>query len=143
MIMPKLEVLSISYISQLETIGEGSLSGLISKCILVRLRTQRQFLYFILGLKELYANNNPHLGFVHPSALSSMSTDNSSREIWPSMRILYLHNNNITTLDSHLIGRWDEMEVVDIRQNPFSCDCENQWIIDTLLPRIEAVSFKK
>lgn len=29
------------------------------------------------------------------------------------------------------------MEVVDIRHNAWSCDCENQWIVDTLLPKMK------
>lgn len=51
---------------------------------------------------------------------------------------LYLHNNNLSYLDSHLLSRWDQLEVIDIRANPWMCDCDNQWLIGTLIPDIVA-----
>lgn len=39
-------------------------------------------------------------------------------------------------IDQGLIGRWDEVEQIDIRFNPFRCDCETQWLVDTLIPQL-------
>lgn len=36
-----------------------------------------------------------------------------------------------------LIGRWDEVEIADIRHNAWKCDCDTQWMIETLLPLIK------
>lgn len=47
---------------------------------------------------------------------------------------LYLHNNNLTTLDANLFPRYENLDIVDIRHNPWVCDCENQWLISNLLP---------
>lgn len=48
---------------------------------------------------------------------------------------LYLQNNNLSILESTLVGRWDNMEEVDLSNNPWLCDCKTQWIIDVLLEK--------
>lgn len=88
-------------------------------------------------MKELHCSNNHHLSDIHSQALSRRDEEDQEREVWPPIKALYLHNTNISNLDSHLIGRWDEMEVVDIRNNPWSCNCDNQWLVDTLLPKMK------
>lgn len=49
---------------------------------------------------------------------------------------LFLHNNNLSSISFQLLGRWDEVELVDLRFNPWRCDCDNQWMVDTLIPII-------
>lgn len=51
---------------------------------------------------------------------------------------LLLNNNNISVIDQGLMARWDEIEKIDIRINPIRCDCETQWLIDTLVPQINS-----
>lgn len=41
-------------------------------------------------------------------------------------------------MDQELLGRWDEIEEIDIRLNHFKCDCDTQWFIDVLIPRINS-----
>lgn len=50
---------------------------------------------------------------------------------------LYLNNNNISILDSHLVARWDNVKALDIRANPWRCDCVNQWMVDKIIPLIK------
>lgn len=48
----------------------------------------------------------------------------------------------MSSIDQELIGRWDEVEEMDIRYNPWRCDCDNQWMADTLIPLIKDKSKK-
>lgn len=65
--LTKLETLSISYMAPLKTIGKGALSALPA-------------------LQTLICNNNPHLSYIHPNALSSKSEESSNEDaadVWP------------------------------------------------------------
>nr|CAD7407336.1 unnamed protein product [Timema poppensis] len=46
---------------------------------------------------------------------------------------IWLNNNELEYLDSHLVARWDKLEILDIQVNPWMCDCENQWMVSTLV----------
>ncbi|XP_053687687.1 leucine-rich repeat neuronal protein 3-like [Sabethes cyaneus] len=113
-----LEYLSLSYITPLKVIGRGAFSKLEN-------------------LKEIHICNNPEFSFFHAEAFVRSDPDDPARKTWPRVKKLYLHNNNLTTLDSQTLARWDDMDVVDIRVNPWDCDCHNQWLVETLLPLIE------
>lgn len=102
----------------LKEIGKGALSGLT-------------------GLTKLVIANNHHLSFIHPNALSGPGASDVAAEEWPPIKELTLYNNNISVLDSHLLSRWDNLDLIDIRMNPWQCDCENQWIVDTIIPLIK------
>ena len=93
--------------------------------------------FYLTDLNTLYCTNNPKLTSLHAGAMSRPGSEESSREEWPPMKNLYLHNTKLTYLDSHLIGRWDDMEIIDIRSDMWSCDCDNQWMIDVILKTIE------
>ncbi|KAG4071851.1 hypothetical protein HA402_006012 [Bradysia odoriphaga] len=114
--MDKLEFLSISY-TTLKSIGSGAFSQLSE-------------------LKTLMLTNNPHLSSIHESALSRKGKENPRQIEYPPLTNLYLHNNNLSTLDANLFPRYDNLDVVDLRHNPWVCDCENQWMISNLLPII-------
>lgn len=118
-----LEYLSMSYITPLKVIGRGAFSKLE-------------------GLKEIHLCNNPELTHLHGEAFSRASADDPVRMEWPRVKQLYLHNNNLSMLDSQLLARWDDMEVIDVRVNPWLCDCDNQWMVETLLPIIEKTTPK-
>ncbi|XP_058062050.1 leucine-rich repeat neuronal protein 3 [Anopheles bellator] len=117
-VMKNLTYLGLSYMPALKVIGRGAFRGLQS-------------------LQELYLANNPHLGYLHAEAFSRNDTDNPERLIWPPVRRLYLHNNDLKYLDAQLLVQWDSMEVIDIRVNPWACDCSNRWVVSTLLPIVE------
>lgn len=114
--MDKLEFLSISY-TTLKSIGNGAF-GQLSQ------------------LKTLMLTNNPHLSRIHEGALSRPGRDNPSQIEYPPLSNLYLHNNNLSTIDANLFPRYDNLDVIDLRHNPWVCDCENQWMISNLLPII-------
>lgn len=33
-----------------------------------------------------------------------------------------------------MILKWDGLIEMDLRENPWTCECENQWLIDELMP---------
>lgn len=45
-----------------------------------------------------------------------------------------MQNNKLTSLDRHLILKWDGLIEMDLRENPWTCECENQWLVDELMP---------
>lgn len=45
---------------------------------------------------------------------------------------MYLERNNLSIIENTLIGRWDNLKIIDIRHNPFLCDCTTQWMVNTL-----------
>ncbi|XP_035903395.1 leucine-rich repeat neuronal protein 3-like isoform X1 [Anopheles stephensi] len=116
--LKQLTFLSLSYMTQLRVIGRGAFSGLEA-------------------LEEIHITNNPHLSFIHGHAFMRNDTDNPERFDWSPIKRLYLHNNNISYLDAQLLVQWDSMEVIDIRVNPWACDCSNRWVLLSLLPIIE------
>ncbi|XP_055527838.1 leucine-rich repeat neuronal protein 3-like [Wyeomyia smithii] len=116
--LKSLEYLSLSYITPLKMIGRGAFSNLE-------------------GLKEVHICNNPEFSFFHADAFVRSDPDEPTRKIWPLVKKLYLHNNNLSTLDAQTLARWDNMDVIDMRVNPWNCDCQNQWLVETLLPQIE------
>uniref|UniRef100_A0A182MAA0 LRRCT domain-containing protein n=1 Tax=Anopheles culicifacies TaxID=139723 RepID=A0A182MAA0_9DIPT len=116
--LKKLTFLSLSYMTQLRVIGRGAFSGLES-------------------LQEIHITNNPHLSLLHERAFVRNDTDNPERLDWPPVKRFYLHNNNISYLDAQLLVQWDTMELIDIRVNPWACDCSNRWVLLSLLPIIE------
>lgn len=44
----------------------------------------------------------------------------------------------MTTISEQLFERWDEIEEIDIRFNRWQCTCENQWMVDKLIPLIKS-----
>lgn len=116
--LKSLEYLSLSYITPLKVIGRGAFSKLEA-------------------LQEVHICNNPEFTYFHAEAFVREDPDDPVRKIWPQVKKLYLHNNNLSTLDPQMLARWDVMEIVDIRVNPWDCDCHNQWLVETLLPLIE------
>ena len=113
----KLEKLNMTYMGSLHVIGKGSLAGLES-------------------LKELRLSHNHHLSYIHPAAFSFPEVDNLEVTQWPVVKKLFLENNNLSTITSDMLTHWTEMEEIHIHDNPWLCDCEIDWVIDILMPRI-------
>ncbi|XP_039276507.1 leucine-rich repeat-containing protein 4B isoform X2 [Nilaparvata lugens] len=118
--LSKLEVLHLNWLPKLKQIGPYSLSNLT-------------------GLKELYCHNNINLKEISANALTSIPTDSSEGPVWPVLKKLDLHHNGLRYLDSNLLGRWDLLEDVNIKGNPWVCECDNQWIVEDLIPKIRAL----
>ncbi|XP_018320781.1 leucine-rich repeat neuronal protein 3-like [Agrilus planipennis] len=107
-----LKVLHICNMPQLQKIEEKALSNLVN-------------------LEELHICNNPALDYIDPNVLSRKDVEN---EIWPQIRKFYLCNNKLTHIDSHILAHWDTLTDLDIRGNSWTCECENQWLVETLMP---------
>jgi len=116
--LPYLEVLSVSWMPNLSRIGPGALSSLVS-------------------LRELYCSHNPLLSNISGSALSQPAVGGQT---WPPIRKIALNNNKLGYLDYELVGHWDQVEVANLQNNPWVCECHNQWLVSSLLPLLERLN---
>lgn len=114
---PKLEYLSLSYCNDLVKIGPGAFSELPN-------------------LKKLQMSDNPKLSHIDTKAFAKQ-TLNPLIFDYPPLDELNLHNNNLTYLDHDLLERWDKIKTIDLRRNPWNCECENSWLINTLMVQIK------
>lgn len=110
--VPTLEFLHMCKMPELEVIGDHALCALT-------------------GLKELHMAYNPKLHSISESALTHVETG-SEVPVISNLKKLYLSNNALTRLE--LAMHWSALEDLDINGNPWTCEYENQWIVDTLLP---------
>ncbi|KAG7214149.1 hypothetical protein KM043_001500 [Ampulex compressa] len=110
--LPNLKELSLCCMPHLIEIGEGAFSRLTS-------------------LESLRIQNCPKLESIDERALVHR-TAQAAR--WPPLKKLDLSDNALRHLPSQLVGRWDWLEELDLTNNKWSCDCENQYLIGTLLP---------
>lgn len=116
--LKSLEYLGLSYMTPLRVIGRGAFGGL-------------------QALQEVHICNNPELSYLHADAFTREDPDDPTRKNWPRVKRFYIHNNNLSALDGNTLTHWSEMEVIDIRLNPWNCDCDNQWMVETLVPIVE------
>ncbi|KAJ0182873.1 hypothetical protein K1T71_000849 [Dendrolimus kikuchii] len=86
--------------------------------------------------RSLHMSFNPSLSEIDPKALAR-ADDIGETYDWPLVKKIYLQSNNLTEIDSRLLSRWDLLEEVDVSDNPFSCDCSTQWMVDILVPIVE------
>ncbi|CAB0015267.1 unnamed protein product [Nesidiocoris tenuis] len=49
---------------------------------------------------------------------------------------LNISDNRLAWLDPSFIGDWGKLDEVGIGRNPWVCDCENNWFLSELMPRI-------
>lgn len=84
--MPKLEKLSLSYITDMEIIGDGAFSGLPM-------------------LKEFYAIRNIYLREIHPNAFARAGQEAKDRLEFPPIEKFIVHNNNLSHLERNLFGK--------------------------------------
>lgn len=123
-VMPTLKELQVRNMPKLRSIDKDSLSGLVA-------------------LEKLVVTDNRHLEFIDGEALSRfVTTENDTEEHWPELKILELQKNNLSRIDQHLIGKWPLLTHIDIRYNNIMCDCDNQWMVNTLIPIIEGLHEK-
>jgi len=69
-----------------------------------------------------------------------------SPDAWPTdsdqplkIQKLDLSGNQLRYLPSMLLhdfADWKEIDVIDIQNNPWWCDCHNEWLLNTLVPQI-------
>ncbi|KAJ1527653.1 hypothetical protein ONE63_007615 [Megalurothrips usitatus] len=116
--MANLTTLVISHSPNLTAVGKGAFARLPS-------------------LSELYLHSNHRLSSLHPLALAEDPKPPAETHEYPPIKTLHLHDDALGYLESTLVGRWDQVTSLRLDGNPWSCDCENQWMIDTLLPTLE------
>nr|CAH7729694.1 unnamed protein product [Callosobruchus chinensis] len=79
----------------------------------------------VIDIEILDLSNNP-LDLSNKATLLAISTLSNLK--------LYLGNNKLSYLESDLLARWDNLLHLDINDNPWTCECENQWLIEELMP---------
>ncbi|XP_065200926.1 leucine-rich repeat neuronal protein 1-like isoform X2 [Planococcus citri] len=121
MTLPFLQILHLSKMPELVTIKNRSLSTLPL-------------------LEEFYCSDNRKLVKISKDAFSARSNQDEEGEVWPPLKVLVLNNNALRYIESHLVSRWESLKVIDLQQNPWMCDCENQWLVSTLTPIIQKTS---
>ncbi|XP_049840791.1 leucine-rich repeat-containing protein 15-like [Schistocerca gregaria] len=78
----------------------------------------------LTGLRELQLHHNPRLSELRG-------------ELPYSLRKIWLNDNNLSRLDgAQELGRSNMLKLVDIRYNPWVCDCDTQWMVSVLTPLI-------
>ncbi|XP_076643134.1 podocan-like protein 1 [Halictus rubicundus] len=114
--MSKLKELSLCCMPHLSVIGKGAFSGLAS-------------------LEHLRIQNCPKLESIDEYAFAVEVKELGQPE-WPPLKKLDLSDNALRYLPVHLVGAsWDTLEELDLMNNKWSCDCNNQYLIGMLLPK--------
>lgn len=39
-------------------------------------------------------------------------------------------------MNSFFVANWESMKEIDLRHNPWECDCNNKWIIEEIVPKL-------
>ncbi|XP_066991157.2 leucine-rich repeat neuronal protein 1 [Anabrus simplex] len=107
-----LRVLEMNWMTELKRIEKGAMSTLTS-------------------LEEFYCSHNHKLAHIDADAFRHDITEDTPH-MWPPMKKLHLRSNELSSLDEGLLGNWEVMEEIDIEDNNWMCDCNNQWIVSKL-----------
>ncbi|PSN31055.1 hypothetical protein C0J52_22955 [Blattella germanica] len=110
-----LRVLRLSYMRNLSSVEVGAL--------------------WLPSLEELYMSHNFKLKHIHPNALKWRANPQEVEQ-WAPIKKLDLSHNELGSVDRQLLAHWDTLEYLNLAQNPWSCECENQWMVSTLLPTV-------
>lgn len=108
--MPKLKELNLYCMAYLSRVGRGAFAQL-------------------KALEVLHLNNCPLLEEIDENAFEEEGG------VWPPLKNLDISNNALRHLPSQLVARWDRLEELDLMNNEWNCDCNNQYLISTLLPQ--------
>lgn len=84
-------------------------------------------------LKTISLRNNSRLSFIHADAFDPLHAESFA------LRELFLSGCELNYLPEDLLPgsqNWDDMEVIDIEDNPWACDCHNEWMLGELLDQI-------
>ncbi|XP_041971218.1 leucine-rich repeat neuronal protein 3-like [Aricia agestis] len=117
-VLRKLQELHMCNMPALMSIGAGALAGLQS-------------------LQRLHLSHNPRLRYIDPRALARPDDIGETWD-WPLVKEIYIQSNNLSEIDSRLLSRWDLVQVLEFSENPYLCDCSTQWMVDMLVPIVDA-----
>ncbi|XP_044764370.1 leucine-rich repeat neuronal protein 2-like isoform X2 [Coccinella septempunctata] len=112
--IPTLRVLHLCQMSDLVALDAGSLANLTD-------------------LQELYVAGNPRLSRIDDATLSTADAT-GTMDSWPDIKKLYLNDNQISYINKSLLAHWSTLAELDLSNNPWTCECENQWMVETLMP---------
>ncbi|XP_050299695.1 toll-like receptor 9 isoform X2 [Anthonomus grandis grandis] len=113
-LLPSLKVLYMCHLTNVERIEKEALGGLPN-------------------LEELYISDNIKLNYIDGFSLALIDKENDGT-IRPFIKKLHLRNNKIAFLEGDFLARWDALIELDLGMNPWTCECENQWMVDDLMP---------
>ncbi|XP_043463231.1 leucine-rich repeat neuronal protein 1-like [Leptopilina heterotoma] len=108
--LQELEELNLRNMSLLTKIGDGAFTNL-------------------KNLQILRIQNCSHLKTLDEYALVS----NNSKVTTPLKKLL-ISDNALQYLPEHFVARWDRLEELDLMNNQWSCDCDNQYLIANIIP---------
>lgn len=83
------------------------------------------------NLNELHLSYNKRLRYIHSDAF--MKRDKND-ELFSPITKLFMEYNNISYLSKHTLNHLGSLKALDLRGNPWSCDCLNQWLVSELIP---------
>ena len=113
--MTNMETLSASHLMSLQRIEAGSFSSLPN-------------------LTTLILNDNPNNSFIHPQAFDEMTVESFK------LKSFHLRNNSLQYIPRDLwpdFSLWGKIDVIDLRSNPWACDCHNEWLLTTVFKQIQ------
>jgi hypothetical protein len=113
--LTNLRSLSISHNSNLKIIEEQTFSPLKS-------------------LVSLSLHHNRKLDKISNAAFYEIYEKEGVSGEWP-VKEIQLNDNALTHIDQAL-AEWENVHFIDIQNNPFRCDCNAQWLIQTLVHQI-------
>ncbi|XP_060809017.1 leucine-rich repeat neuronal protein 3 [Amyelois transitella] len=90
------------------------------------------------NLERLHMSYNEKLSYIDPKALARPD-DIGEMFVYPQLTHLYLQSNNLSSIDSRLLARWDNLQDIAVSDNPWLCDCTNQWMVSNLVTYIEVI----
>ena len=88
------------------------------------------------NLVELHLCKNPSLYWLHPEA---WPLDDNTSDFRFNLNILDLSGNRLSYLPSMLLtsfSDWYRLEVINLQDNPWKCNCHNEWMFKTIVPWI-------
>ncbi|GAB1859730.1 Leucine-rich repeat neuronal protein 1 [Camponotus japonicus] len=89
----------------------------------------------LIGLEDLRVKNCKKLEVIEEYAIA-ITTNNGM--FWPPLKKLDLSSNALRYLPMLFLDRWDRLEELHLMHNRWSCDCQNQYLIGTILPEYAA-----
>ncbi|KAJ9594368.1 hypothetical protein L9F63_014210 [Diploptera punctata] len=131
--MINLTWVSVSHLEEIEELKEGAFSGLSSSCGGCGRHTSSDYEtegelenMEVECTRELFirVSHNPRLANIQRGAFKDVA-----------LCKLDLSSNSLTSLDQEMID-WETLKEVNLQENPWSCTCPFQWVLDTLLPTI-------
>ncbi|XP_015123013.1 carboxypeptidase N subunit 2 [Diachasma alloeum] len=85
------------------------------------------------SLEYLYLDDCRKLSTINEDALVKHTNHVA---IWPPLKGLDISDNALEYIPATLLGRWDKLEQLDLSNNQWGCNCDNQFLVGNLLPKL-------